>query len=121
MKSLKYVWFGLALLAVILVIPMLMEAKDRVITVNSLEKAYSSRMAAIDAELPVLQAQLETEQANLRASCLGQRKAAGRLKEVLCYELGSDLSTELSQKITSLKEEQRTLPFTYNLLVEALQ
>lgn len=113
MTSLKYVWFALALTGVVLLLPWLMEARDRQITVDSLEKAYASRIAYLDAQIASTTVAQNVAIEVSRKNCLSKR--------VGCYDFTSPEAQKLQLELNTLKFERQSITPAYNLLVEALK
>lgn len=102
----KVSFLGLSIAVLLASIPFLIEARDRVITVDSLEKAYVSREKSLDAEIA------------------STTKAADAIELTLSTSFNNPKATEkrrLLGNLLTLKEEKHMTETSYKLLQEALK
>lgn len=105
----KQVVIGISIVGFILILsPFLGAAAQRAITVDSLEKAYISRVTELDAEIAA---------ATIAANSL-IFPSTTRKEDWATFVARS---SETRKELTSLEEERRTLEYTYRFMQEALK
>lgn len=110
MTFLKYILVAALFLGVILSIPFFIQARDRAITVDSLEKAYASRVTYLEGEIASTTKSMEIERTKLVCP-----------SKWGCHEYTSPRLAELHQEKNELEFELKSITPSYNLLVEALK
>lgn len=91
--------------------PLVGMAAQRALTVDSLEKAYVSRVTALDAQIASTTKAMDAMKEGCKTTPVIPR----------CYGLGNVKWQELQQEKANLEFEKRSILPAYNLLKEALR
>lgn len=114
MKTLTFPVLVASVLIMAAATPFGIQAAQRAITVDSLEKAYASRVTVLDAEIASTTKAMDARVKYLSDTCMPKQSFK-------CSGIGDQTWKELNKKKTDLEFEQRSLPAIHNLLQEALK